>query len=75
MTKTKKIEVQQEMKYEADYWRQAGKGEYSVMVALLDELSVYKTQREIGATMSQIVRSLNTRVSLLETELGQAVCA
>ena len=75
MTETKKKNVQEEMKQEADYWRHTGKGEYSVMVALLDELSVYKTQREIGKMVSQIVRRLKTRVSRLETEVGQAVCA
>jgi hypothetical protein len=40
------------------------------MVALLDKLIVYKTRRDIGAAMSQIVQSLNTRVSRLETEVG-----
>jgi hypothetical protein len=70
MTETNKKNAQEQMKQEADYWRQAGKGEYCVMVALLDKLIVYKTRRDIGAAMSQIVQSLNTRVSRLETEVG-----
>jgi hypothetical protein len=83
MTEAMKKRVQAEMKQGADYYRQAGQGEYSVMAALLGELSLYKTkrdigammqQRDIGAAMSQIVRSLNTRVSRLETEVS-VVCA
>ena len=38
------------------------------------DIGAMMRRRDIGATMSQIMRSLNTRVTLLETELGAPGC-